>query len=59
MQFRIRWVQMGSSKYSVDFHDGKQTHRDGSPFWGIALFSNKRKLAAFVAELRRKGYVEA
>ena len=38
--------------------DGKATHKDGSPFWGICLFSNKRKLAQGIRELKTQGYVE-
>jgi hypothetical protein len=42
----------------VNHHDGVQTHKDGSPFFGIALFSNKRKKDRFVKGLRQQGYKE-
>lgn len=34
---------VGSSKYVVNYHDGLKTHKDGSEFYDIALFDNKRK----------------
>ena len=42
----------------VNHHDGIQTHKDGSPFFGIAIFHNKRKQAKFVNQLKRDGYKE-
>jgi hypothetical protein len=50
--------RVGSTRYTVSHHDGVQTHPDGSPFFGIALFSNKRKKERFVRDLRQKGYSE-
>ncbi len=47
---------MGRCKYTVSYHDGVQTHRDGSPFYGIAIFSNKKKKEAFVKSLVADGY---
>lgn len=49
---------IGHAKYVVNFHDGVQTHTDGSPFYGIAIFRSKVKKAAFVRELYAKGYRE-
>jgi len=49
---------IGKTKYSVSYHDGKDTHNDGSPFFGIALFSNKKGLAAFIKGLKAQGYKE-
>ncbi len=34
---------VGKAKYTVSMHDGFSTHKDGSKFYGIALFSNKIK----------------
>lgn len=48
---------IGTTKYSVHMHDGVQTHQDGSPFYGIALFRNRRKKDQYVRELKRQGYV--
>ena len=47
---------VGHAKYVVNYHDGQKRHPDGSPFYGIAVFRNKRKLAAFVRALRADGY---
>jgi len=49
---------IGKVKYVVSYHDGKQTHKDGSKFYGIATFKNKVKLAKFKRELLEKGYRE-
>ena len=32
---------IGKAKYTISFHDGVQTHKDGSRFFGIAIFKNK------------------
>lgn len=44
---------VGTSRYSVNFHDGVKTHRDNSAFYDTRGFSNKRK--QFVRQLRRVG----
>ena len=48
---------VGRSRYVVNHHDGVKTHRDGSPFFDVAIFSNKRKCEAFVRDLKRDGFV--
>lgn len=58
MKYNIMF-NVGKAKYVVNHHDGHSTHRDGSEFYDIALFRNKRKFEAFVRGLRAKGYVEA
>lgn len=47
---------VGQAKYVVNFHDGVKTHKDGSPFYDIALFSNKTVFNRFVKELEKQGY---
>jgi hypothetical protein len=47
---------IGKAKYTVSFHDGKQTHKDGSPFYGIKIFKNKKDLANFITKLEKDGY---
>ena len=47
---------IGKSKYVVNFHDGVKTHQDGSPFYDIKLFKNKRKEQVFIRTLCKKGY---
>jgi len=49
---------IGKSKHVLNFHDGVKTHKDGSDFYDIRIFSNAKDLAAFVADLKSKGYVE-
>lgn len=49
---------IGKSKYSVSYHDGKTTHPDGSPFYGIALFKNRAKEQDFVQKLITDGYTK-
>jgi len=49
---------IGSAKYTVSFHNGVDVHKDGSPFYGIDTFKNKKKYEAFIKELIAKGYKE-
>jgi hypothetical protein len=42
--------------YLVNYHDGSKTHPDGSPFFDVQLFRNKRKKDQFVRALLRQGY---
>ena len=49
---------IGRAKYVVNFHDGIKKHNDGSDFFDIEIFKNKKKLNAFVSELKNTGYVE-
>jgi len=48
---------IGLSRYVVNFTDGAR-HRDGSPFYGIRIFKNRRVKDRFVRELKRDGYSE-
>jgi len=47
---------IGSSKYSVHCYDGVRTHPDGSAFYDITLFTNKKKKDAFIKDLQSEGY---
>jgi hypothetical protein len=49
--------RVGSAKYTISYHDGKQKHKDGSDFFGIQTFKNKKDLAKFVNTLHKGGYV--
>jgi hypothetical protein len=49
---------IGRAKYVVNFHDGVKKHKDGSDFYDIAIFHNKKKLVLFLKELARAGYTE-
>lgn len=55
--FNIR-NNIGKAKYVVNHHDGVKIHEDGSPFFDLSIFSNKRKLAKFVKDLMKQGYQE-
>lgn len=56
-QFNIRH-NVGKSKYVVNYHDGVKTHQDGSPFFDIAIFTNKKDLNAYVKSLVEQGYTQ-
>jgi len=46
------------TKYLVCYHNGIATHKDGSPFFDIAIFKNKKKLKIFIDKLKAQGYTE-
>lgn len=47
---------VGHAKYVVNFHNGIKKHNDGSDFFDIAIFSNKKKLKTFTDNLKSLGY---
>jgi hypothetical protein len=47
---------VGKSKYVVNHYDGEKKHKDGSPFFDIAIFKNIKDKNNFIAELKSKGY---
>ena len=49
-------MNVGNAKYVVNYHDGIKTHKDGSPFYDIKIFKNKKKMELFLKELQRKLY---
>ena len=49
---------IGKAKYTISYHNGTDAHADGSPFFGIAIFSNKNKLKDFRKQLLQNGYSE-
>jgi len=51
-------TNIGTAKYVVNFHDGEKTCVDGSKFFDLKTFKNKKALAAFVSRLRKAGYKE-
>jgi len=48
---------VGHAKYLVSYHDGIKKHSDGSNFWDIEIFKNKKKLNECVKSLVNDGYV--
>ena len=55
MNFYLMY-NIGSAKYVVNYHDGVKTHLDGSDFYDIRIFKNKKKLFAFIHHLLEQGY---
>ena len=49
--------RVGKVKYLVCYHDGNKKHKDGSDFFDIATFKNKKKLNGFISALVSKGYL--
>lgn len=44
--------------YTVNYHDGVSTHKDGSQFYGMKILKSKKERDNFVQELIKKGYKE-
>ena len=49
---------IGRVKYTINYHDGNKKHKDGSKFFDIKTFKNKKDLETFKKELIKKGYKE-
>lgn len=49
---------IGKAKYTINFHDGKDTHKDGSPFFGILIFRNKKKYNQKISQMKKEGYLQ-
>lgn len=49
---------IGKAKYVINSHDGEKTHTDGSPFFDIAIYRNKKKFEAACKSLLAIGYQE-
>jgi hypothetical protein len=49
---------IGKAKYTISAYNGIDTHKDGSPFYGIAIFKNKSDLQAYRQRLLSDGYKE-
>ncbi len=49
---------VGRVKYCLSFHDGKEIHKDGSRFYQLKTFSNKKQLKAYIERLKSVGYQE-
>lgn len=47
---------VGQVKYLVSYHDGVKKHKDGSDFFGIACFKNKKKMESFITDLKKENY---
>ena len=49
---------VGTAKYVINYHTTGEKHRDGSPFYGIMCFNNKKKFEAAIKSLKAQGYYE-
>ena len=52
-----RQDNIGKCKYTVNFHNGIDKHKDGSKFYSIKIFKNKPSLFKFINKLKKEGYV--
>lgn len=57
-QFNIMH-NIGKARYCVNYNDGVKTHNDGSPFFAIAIFSNKKKMDSFIKQLESEGFKQS
>jgi hypothetical protein len=42
---------IGEAKYIVSYHDGVKKHKDGSKFFDVRIFKNKKDLKEFTKTL--------
>jgi hypothetical protein len=49
---------IGRVKYVVNYHNGIDKHNDGSDFFGICTFKNKKKFEAKIKELKNDEYIQ-
>ena len=49
---------VGKAKYVINYHDGKKTHKDGSPFYDLATFKNMKDFMTYKKKLKSEGYKE-
>lgn len=47
---------VGKTKYVVNVHDGLKTYEDGSIFYDIYIFKNKKVKDKFITQLKKDGY---
>ena len=50
---------VGRARHVVSFFTGEKFHKDGSPFYDLAIFSNKVARVKFTRKLDAQGYVNA
>ena len=55
-EFNVMY-NIGKVKYVINTHNGIDTHKDGSKFFGICTFKNKKLFIAKQKELIKQGYV--
>lgn len=57
MEYNLQY-NIGKAKYVVNFHNGIKKHKDGSKFFDIKIFSNKKDRDIFIDTLIQQGYTE-
>lgn len=55
--FKIQF-NIGKCKYVINHHDGSKKHADGSKFFDIDIYSNKKKFEVKISQLLNLGYKE-
>ena len=56
MKQYIETQNLGKSKYVISFFDGVKKHKDGSPFFDIRIFKNKKDKNKFIKKLENENY---
>ena len=51
-------TSIGKAKYVCSYHNEGENNPDGSDFYDVAIFSNKKKLKHFIKKLTINGYIE-
>ena len=49
---------VGSAKYLINYHDGIKKHNDGSKFYDMNIYKNKKDLKNKINELKDLGYTD-
>lgn len=49
---------VGHARYIINYTDGRKTHRDGSPFYDIAIFSNQAAYNKAIEILLGDGFIQ-
>jgi len=56
MKNYYQMFNVGKAKYLVNYHDGVKKHADGSPFYDVKIFKNKKIKDQFIKNLILNGY---
>lgn len=56
MKILYTQTTIGKAKYTISYHDGETFHQDGSPFFGLKIFSNKVKFEEKLKQMVKDGY---
>lgn len=55
--FNIQY-NVGKIKYLISYHNGEKKNEDGSDFFDITIFKNKKIMNTFINNLLKEGYIE-